>query len=413
MKIIMDDLRLTNINQIKRFLKGSEKGGLRLCSLSDKYNLINRTIDRLGYSGLKRKEKRLVISYLKKITGYKKAQLFRLIGRASLGNLVRKKYQRKNPNTVYQPFDVKLLEETDELHFRLNSAATREILRREHEIFHHQEYANISKVSPSHINNLRKRTIYKNSWVNGTKANEVNIGKTVPPEANNMPGSIRIDSVSQRDVFHINAVDEVTQWEILICVPQISERYLSPALEILLGQFPFMIFNFHSDRGSEFINKIVAEILNKLLINQTKSRSRHCNDNALVESKNGTVVRKNMGCCHVNQKMVLAINKFYGDYFNLYLNFHRPCGFVTETRVDTKGRERKIYGQYTTPYEKLKEVSKKLKKNFLKPEQSFGKIDIIAYKYSDNEFAKILRSNQEKLFDLNIKMEKVTDLGSN
>jgi len=116
MKIIMDDLRLTNINQIKRFLKGSEKCGLRLCSLSDKYNLINRTIDRLGYSGLKRKEKRLVISYLKKITGYKKAQLFRLIDRALFGDLVRKKYQRKNPNIIYLPSNVKLLEQTDELH---------------------------------------------------------------------------------------------------------------------------------------------------------------------------------------------------------------------------------------------------------------------------------------------------------
>jgi len=196
MKIIMDDLRLTNINQIKRFLKGSEKCGLRLCSLSDKYNLINRTIDRLGYSGLKRKEKRLVISYLKKITGYKKAQLFRLIDRAFFGDLVRKKYQRKNPNIIYLPSNVKLLEQTDELHLRLNSAATKEILRREYKIFHHQEYANISKVSSSHINNLRKRVVYKNSWVNGTKANKVSIGKTAPPEANNRPGSIRIDSVS-------------------------------------------------------------------------------------------------------------------------------------------------------------------------------------------------------------------------
>lgn len=409
----MDDLRLTNINQLKSFLKGSEKCGLRLCSLTDKYNLIDRTIDRLDYRKLKRKEKRLVINYLKKLTGYKKAQLFRLTDRALWGNLIRKKYQRKNPNIIYLPSDVKLLEQTDELHFRLNSMATKEILRREQEIFHHQEYANISKVSSSHINNLRKRVIYKNSWVNGTKANEVNIGKTAPPEANNRPGSIRIDSVSQRDVFHINAVDEVTQWEILICVPQISERYLSPALEILLDQFPFVIFNFHSDRGSEFINKVVAEILNKLLINQTKSRSRHCNDNALVESKNGTIIRKNMGYCHVDQKMTDEVNRFYEEYFNPYLNFHRPCGFVTETRVDAKGRERKIYGQYTTPYEKLKEISKNLKKNFLKPEQSFGKIDIIAYRYSDNEFAKILRSKQEKLFDLNLKMEKVTDLGSN
>jgi hypothetical protein len=409
----MDDLRLTNINQIEGFLKGSQKCHLRLCSLTDKYTFIDRTIDRLKYSRLKRKEKRMVISYLKKLTGYKKAQLFRLISRASVGNLARKKYRRENPNIIYHPFDIKLLEETDELHFRLNSHATKEILRREHEVFHHGEYANISKVSSSHINNLRKRTIYKNTWVNGTKSREANIGKTAPPEANNRPGSIRIDSVSQRDVYHINAVDEVTQWEIIICVPQICERFLRPALEILLDQFPFVVFNFHSDRGSEFINKVVAQILNKLLINQTKSRSRHCNDNALVESKNGTVLRKNMGYHHVNQKMVDRINEFYERYFNPYLNFHRPCGFVTETRVDIKGKERKIYGQYTTPYEKLKEISKDVKENFLNFGQSFEKIDIIAYKYSDNEFAKILRLNQEKLFDLNLTMEKVTDLGSN
>lgn len=71
----MDDLRLTNINQIEGFLKGSQKCHLRLCSLTDKYKFIDRTVDRLKYSKLKRKEKRLVISYLKKLTGYKMAGL--------------------------------------------------------------------------------------------------------------------------------------------------------------------------------------------------------------------------------------------------------------------------------------------------------------------------------------------------
>jgi hypothetical protein len=413
MKIIMDDLRLTNLSQIKNFLKGSRGCGLRLFTLADKYQFIDRTVDRLSYPGLDRREKRIVINYLRKLTGYKKAQLSRLIRRAIVGNLLRKNYQRKNPNLIYSPGDIKLLEETDQLHLRLNSQATKEILRREYQVFRHPEYANIARVSSSHINNLRKRAIYKSTWVNGTKAKEVGIGKTAPPEANQRPGSIRIDSVSQRDVFHINAVDEVTQWEAVVCVPQISERYLAPALTLLLGEFPFVIFNFHSDRGSEFINRVVAEILNRLLINQTKSRSRHLNDNALVESKNGTVIRKNLGYYHLNQKIADELNRFYGRRFNPYLNFHRPCGFVTETRVDSKGRERKIYGQYTTPYEKLKEVSRSLKTNFLKPEQSFPKLDIMAYEYSDNEFAKRLREEQEKLFDLNQKLEKITDLGSN
>ena len=49
---------------------------------------------------------------------------------------------------------------------------------------------------------------------------------------------------------------------------------------------------FHSDNGSEFVNRIVAQLLNKMLIRFTKSRPRHTNDNGLVESKNGSVVRK-------------------------------------------------------------------------------------------------------------------------
>lgn len=174
----------------------------------------------------------------------------------------------------------------------------------------------------------------------------------------------------------------------------------------MLTQYPFIIFNFHSDRGSEFINKVVAKLLNKLLINQTKSRSRHCNDNALVESKNGSIVRKNMGYMHINQKMADKTNEFYHNYFNNYLNYHRPCGYVTEIKVDRKGRERKVYGHYTTPYEKLKEVSKSLNQNFLKPGLTFEQLDIIAYQMSDNEYAKILRDKQHELFKDNIILER-------
>ena len=67
----------------------------------------------------------------------------------------------------------------------------------------------------------------------------------------------------------------------------------------MLAQFPFRIRGFHSDNGSEFINHTVAKLLNKLLIEQTKSRPRHSNDNGLVEAKNGAVVRKHMGYTHI------------------------------------------------------------------------------------------------------------------
>ena len=67
----------------------------------------------------------------------------------------------------------------------------------------------------------------------------------------------------------------------------------------MMEQFPFPILGFHSDNGSEFINHTVAKLLNKLLIEQTKSRPRHSNDNGLVERKNGAVIRKHMGFDHI------------------------------------------------------------------------------------------------------------------
>lgn len=73
---------------------------------------------------------------------------------------------------------------------------------------------------------------------------------------------------------------------------RISEAYLLPVLQDLMAQFPFEILGFHSDNGSEYINKTVASLLEKMRVEQTKSRSRHSNDNALAESKNGSVVRK-------------------------------------------------------------------------------------------------------------------------
>lgn len=395
----MDDSRIVSIAQLEEFVKSSQKLVVELETIEDKYAFIDKTVDRFRYRKLPRKEKHTVYLYLRKFTGYRKAQLLRLIKRAVLGKLTRKEYKRKNPNRIYNATDIKLLEKTDEFHLRLNAVATHEIFRREYEVFHHKEFKNISQISVSHINNLRRHPVYVNSWVNATKPREITIGSTKPPETNNLPGSIRVDTVHQRDVYHINSVDEITQWEIVVCVPTIAESTLGPALTLMLSQYPFTIFNFHSDRGSEFINHLVAQILNKLLIKQTKSRSRHCNDNALVETKNGSVVRKNMGYCHINQDKADQINDYYFKFLNPYLNFHRPCLYLTNTQKDNFGRERRVYGEVKVPYDKLREVYRQTKKNFLISSTSWEKLDTIAYQYSDNEFAEIVRKEERKLFN--------------
>jgi hypothetical protein len=405
MEITMDDSRINNISQIKEFLKGSQQFdfSLKKARIEEKYEFIDKTVKRLKYHTLRKKEKRVVINYLRKIVGYKKSQLLKLVNEAVLDELKRKKYKRIHPRRIYTLSDIKLLEKTDELHLRLSEGATKEILRREFEVFHHNNFQTISRISHSHITNLRHSLIYKNSWVNHTKARQIPIGITQKPENYGKPGSIRVDTVNQRDVYHINSVDEITQWEVVVCVPQISERCMLPALQELIDQYPFIIFNFHSDRGRETINYLVSSFLQRLLIKQTKSRAYHANDNALVETKNGAVVRKNMGWQHINQNLTDKINHYYRNYFNPYLNFHRPCGYPTIV-VDEKGRKKRLYHTYQTPYEALKNIKEGEK--ILKPNLSFEKLDKIAYKYSDNEFAQILRNEEKKLFDLITKVNK-------
>ena len=94
----------------------------------------------------------------------------------------------------------------------------------------------------------------------------------------------------------------MTQFEVVVTVERISERFMLPALQQTLAAFPFKILGFHADNGSEYINYSVARLLEKLRIEFTKSRPRHSNDNALAESKNGSVVRKLYGYRHIPQQ---------------------------------------------------------------------------------------------------------------
>lgn len=397
MNITMDDSRITTVAQLQEFLKASQKVVVSLENepIEEKYAFIEKTIKQFSYQKLSKQHKRIVLMYLRKVTGYKKRQTYRLVTRVEKGVLKKVLYQRVKPHRIYTTTDVKLLEKTDELHLRLSELATKEILRREYEMFGKKDYQTIAKISHGHITNLRHAPLYRNFWINHTKARQVPIGITKPPENFGRPGSIRIDSVSQKDVYHINSVDEITQWEVVFCVPQLSESCMLPALREIFDQYPFRLFNFHSDRGKETINYLVAELLQRLLIKQTKNRSYHSGDNALVETKNGSVIRKNMGWEHINQSMCDPINDYYKTFFNPYLNFHRPCGFPT-IQVDEKGKKKKVYSLYQPPYEALKQIVGA--KNFLKPGISFEKLDSIAYSYSDNEFATIMREEERKLF---------------
>jgi transposase InsO family protein len=303
---------------------------------------------------------------------------------------------------------VRLLAHTDTLHGTLSGLATKKLMERAYGIFGDARYERLATISVAHLYNLRQRAGYQRHREVWTKTRPVTvpIGERRAPAPNNQPGYLRVDSVHQGDqdgvkgVYHINTVDCVTQYEGVATGERISEAFLIPVLEALLESFPFVIQGFHSDNGSEFINRHVAELLNKLLIEeQTKSRSRHSNDNAQAESKNGAIVRKHLGYSHIPQRFATLVNAFCRDHLNPYVNFHRPCLFA-ETITDAKGRERKRYPYQLmmTPYEKLKSLH--LAEQFLKPGMTFQQLDAQAKAMSDNDAAQRLNDARAILFKI-------------
>lgn len=402
----MKELSFSSIKEVCGFLQGSKDISFEIKSSEDKYKFISKILLEFKYTKLKKKEKRIIKELLKRVTKYSDIQLKRLIRQWKKKGLVwqKKKANKGSFKKKYGIKEVARLIETDTNHEAINGNATKEIMKREWEVFKKQKFELVSKMSITTIYNIRKSNRQYNSsealHYTKTQSTQINIGKREKPQPNGKPGYLRVDSVHQGDkdkikgVYHINIVDEIVQFEFIGCIERISEEFMKVLLKDLIEQFPFKVINFHSDNGSEYINKIVAKLLNKLLIKQTKSRSRKCNDNALVESKNGSIIRKHMGRNHIPKKYAPWINEFYQKHFNQYLNYHRPCAFATDI-IDKKGKIKKAYREYKTPYEKFRSLSNA--EQYLKESTTFEKLDKIAYAESDNDFALKMKEAKLKL----------------
>ena len=290
----------------------------------------------------------------------------------------------------YTPADIRLLADVDATLGQMAGPATREVMRREHEVFGDERFARLARISVSHLYNLRASTTYrrKRTTPDLTKAVQVAIAERRRPRPEGRPGFLRVDTVHQGDldgrkgVYLVNTVDEITQYEFVGAVEAISERFLVPVLEGILDLFPFAVMGFHADNGSEYINHTVARLLAKLHAEFTKSRARQSNDNALVEGKNANVVRRWLGRVHIPRRFAPLVHEFTQDVLSPAVNFHRPCMFAVE-HVDAKGRVRRRYphDQVVTPYDRLRGLDGA--EGFLKPGVSFADLDRAAHAVSD------------------------------
>ena len=412
MTVDMDDSQITTLEQVRKVLGSSEALTFKGASQEERYAWIEAVLDRFGYFSLAKKAKGAVRAYLSRMSGISRAQVTRLTAKKLQAGSIKTSYEGCHRMAAkYTIFDLELLAATDNLHGRMSGPATKKLLERAFHIYRDERFERLKDISSAHIYNLRSSRTYqlRAQTFTKTKSVSVPIGIRRQPQPQGRPGYVRVDTVHQGDldgkkgVYQSNLVDAVTQWEIVVCVEAISEAHLLTVLEEALAAFPFLILGFHSDNGSEFINELTSKLLNKLLIEQTKSRSGRTNDNALVEGKNGSVIRKHMGHWHIEQKYAPLINQFYEEHFNAYLNFHRPCGFATVT-VDAKGRRNKKYKTYQTPYERLRALVNAARIRPSEPEKylreglSVRVLDEVAFRQSDNDAAKAMQAAKERLF---------------
>jgi transposase InsO family protein len=411
MMIDMNEAQVRTLEQVRQVVAGTEALQFKAAQDdSERYGWIEAVLRRLDYRRLKRAERGTVLIYLQRLSGYSRAQVTRLVSRWMSGKALSKNYRRPEHAFArrYTPGDVALLAEVDRAMDTVSGPATACVLRRQRDVFGDTRFERLGSISVGHLYNLRNSVPYRAQRVVLTKTRPtqaVTIGVRKAPAPDGRAGFIRIDSVHQGDLdgakglYHINAVDCVTQWQVVATVQNISEAYLLPVIRQMLEQFPFEILGFHADNGSEYVNHKVAKLLEKLRAEFTRSRPRHSNDNGLAETKNGAVVRKIFGYAHIPQHHAARFNTFCREYLNPFLNFHRPCLFATELPDPKKpGRIKRVYRpkDAMTPLDKLASLSQAT--SFLRQGITLEDLHALAHALTDLQAAEELHQARQALF---------------
>lgn len=398
--------QLTTIEQLQRFLNGSESCTYQpLSDKDERYRWVQSTLVRFRYLTRKKREKGIIIRFLRKISVFSRPQLTRLISQyIKTGRCVRGRPTGGTFARRYSNVDILRLAELDQLHDAPCGAVVKKLCERA-VVQGETDYERLAGISVSHIYNLRRSSTYQKQrrHFTKTKSKKSSIGDRRKPNPEGQPGYLRVDTVHQGDqdkqkgVYHINLVDEATQFEISVSVERITEHFMQDALTGAMARLPFKIRGFHSDNGSEFINKAVSKLLQKLLIDFTKSRALQSGDNALVESKNGSVIRKIFGYSHIPQHWATEINHALLEPIYRYLNFHRPCFFPT-VFIDSKGKQKKKYEykNLMTPFEKLCSIDNV--ESYIKEGVSLQSLHDYANAMTDKQAAQTLQAAKQQLF---------------
>jgi hypothetical protein len=190
----------------------------------------------------------------------------------------------------------------------------------------------------------------------------------------NEPGFTEVDLVShsgssaEGDFIHsCNITDIHTAWTETRAIMGKGQYAALQAIEDIQNELPFKLLGLDSDNGSEFINYHLHKYCLKHKIQFTRSRPYKKDDNAHIEQKNWTHVRKIFGYVRYDsQQAIIAINDLYRNELKLLQNLFLPSQkLIKKTRIGS--RDIKIYDKPSTPLQRLNNSkSKNINKHKLK-----------------------------------------------
>ncbi len=174
-----------------------------------------------------------------------------------------------------------------------------------------------------------------------------------------LPGDMEADLVSHGGesaagsfVHTLTLTDVASGWTECVALVVRDGALVAAALDHLLTSMPFPLRGFDTDNGGEFMNETVAAYCRLHEIPCTRSRPYHKNDQAWVEQKNGSVVRRLVGYRRLEGLAAAeALSRLYAAS-RLFVNFFQPS-FKLASKIRIGAKVRKTYHAPETPYAKL------------------------------------------------------------
>lgn len=185
--------------------------------------------------------------------------------------------------------------------------------------------------------------------------------QTYTPWEDQRPGFLEIDLVAHcgttTEGFSLNTLvgtDVATGWTECVGVWGKSQRAVFAGVETIRRRLPFRLLGLDSDNGSEFLNAHLVRYCTQEQITFTRSRPYWKNDQAHVEQKNWSVVRKLIGYSRYESEAALAqLNRVYA-LLRIWTNCWQPSlKLIAKQRDDATGKTRKQYDAAQTPARRL------------------------------------------------------------